>query len=165
MFPCRAYKHSIRRTSLSSLASQTHPFAQTDAPTHSPLTDRCTHSLPTYRPMHPLTPHSHSQTDAPTHSSLTDTSLPTHRPMHRLDAATGGLLVCAKTRLAQTNLAKAFEKRQVTHPLGARSSYTQWLSPSPLGVVVPNHSPPYPLGVRANQRPTTRPLALTLRFL
>lgn len=34
------------------------------------------------------------------------------RPVHRLDAGTGGLLVLAKTRRAESNLRKAFEERQ-----------------------------------------------------
>ena len=35
------------------------------------------------------------------------------RPVHRLDELTGGLLVCAKTRMAMTALSAAFEKREV----------------------------------------------------
>jgi len=34
------------------------------------------------------------------------------RPVHRLDAATSGLLVCAKTRLAMTSLSVAFARRE-----------------------------------------------------
>ena len=40
-------------------------------------------------------------------------ALPRPRPTHRLDKPTGGLLLCAKTRLAQETLGAAFEARRV----------------------------------------------------
>lgn len=40
-------------------------------------------------------------------------ALPWPRPVHRLDAPTGGLLICAKSAKAMMNLGQQFEKREV----------------------------------------------------
>lgn len=78
-----------------------------------------------------------------TPSSAAD-ALPWPRPVHRLDGATGGLVVCAKTRRAQVALGHQFEDREVGKryravvlgrldgegvvdtPLGGRDARTRW---------------------------------------
>ncbi len=42
-----------------------------------------------------------------------DTAMPRPHPAHRLDTATGGLLICSKTRSAAAALTAAFERRWV----------------------------------------------------